>query len=284
MNGDKPFTIQQIRARFNKEKPKFIGLKNQEGQFEVPMNSPGITAEKRMQAIEAHFKKDSTPDGVYFFITRESLLKNSPERVVPIAKGNVGAIQLIEAPRQPVTVQNSKTETVWDSKTAIDIVSTKNQLEYENKVLREEISALKKQVAELEAELDGEDDDEGGTTPKQVNGIISGIKELSETFLPYIDKHFELEEKKLAIRGSNGQPVVQRNPNARSDGGIPHTAANYEIYFSRVVQEGTDEQLDHELEYLENANPSLCQALCAKYGIEDDEPEPNNTESDGNGS
>lgn len=274
----KPLTIQQLRARFDKEKPKFIGLKNEAGQWVVPRNTPKITTAKRMQEIEAFFKKDSTPDGVYFFVTKESLQTNSPETITPVSKGDISAVALREAPQPAhVTIHPSRTETVWDLHTAVDKLSYINKLELENTNLKAENKELLEENEELRGKIPQE-----GEKKEGLSESLKGIKDLAEVLLPSLDKHFSQRDKMLSLREQELAIIRQRGTQRangseqntaekRSDGGVPVADPGYEEYFAKVVKHGSDEQLDHECEYLEATAPELYKEFEVKYDLAEEQ-------------
>lgn len=275
----KALTIQQVRARFNKEKPRFVGLKNDKGQFVVPMNTPKIKPADRIKEMERFFDKESTPDGVYYFITKESLVANHPEIETPVAKGKVTDIVLKEKPSAAIIT--AKTEDVWDLRTALDKSIEIVQLTMENKQLKEENADLRKQIQELSSQLGEEDENK----QPDMNKTIEGVRNLLQTIAPSIDRHFdlkkeELDVKRLQIQVAQSIHARQSNEAQRDDGGVPVNDPRYEEYFKLVCDEGTEEQFDYECDYLERTNPELYQEFAVKYEIEV-QPE---GENDGKGS
>ncbi len=267
-------TIQKIRARFNREKPKFIGLKNQAGDWEVTMNNPKIKADKKMLEIEKFFAKESTEDGLYYFIQKESLNGKVKERSTPVAKGRVENLPAVQQQPQ-VIIQERATEEVWDMSTALDKSTQIIRLEFRVENLQRENADLKKEVERLkESELSEED---------STSDTLKQFKELAETFImPMADKYFtqtddkiklEKERLQLARAGRGGLPArrTQVAADTREDGGIPADHPKYEKYFKMVVEEGSNEQLDNECNYLEEVDPEYYKELAKKYGVEEQE-------------
>jgi hypothetical protein len=277
MNNEKMFTVNQIRSRFNKEKPRYIGLKNQSGQWPVPINSPSIKAEQRMKQIENFFSKDSTPDGIYFFIQKDSLTPNSPEIVTQVGKGDTRNLPaLTEQPRQ--TLQVTPTKDVWDLKTALDketqIISLTLQLQF----IQDQNIELRRRIKELEEQRPLQDDEEKKSDGK---AMMEGLKEIIEIATPVIDKYFDHDDRKLKLReaqlngsspsGRRETRLLTQSASQRTDGGVPVDDPGYEEYFKVVVEQGTDPQFDHECNYLESVNPALYQILMDKYNPVEEE-------------
>jgi soluble cytochrome b562 len=272
-----PVTIKQLRARFNKEHPKIIGLKNDQGQWPVATNPPAMKAEVRMKQIEAYLAKESTPDGIYFFIEKEGM-KNAPETVTPVAKGDVRNLPALQEPAQKVIVQKVATQDVWDMDTALDKETQIIRLTFRNTYLEEQIAELKSRIRELEEELAQplEDDD---TEKSDTKDMMDGFKSIVETLTPVIDKHFEQKDRELSIKEkmivSNGSAQrtlrqAAQTADTRTDGGLPCNDPGYEEYFKAVLETGTDAEYDTECNYLESVNPALYEELDEKYNTEED--------------
>lgn len=289
-----PLTLKQVQTRFNKDQPKFVGLKNANGEWEVAYNSPKISSKKRMLDIAKHFSKESTPDGIYFFVTKETLHKDHPERSVPVAKGNVRNLPAVVDPPK-VTVQERATEEVWDLKTALEKSTDLIRLDFQNQALAKENKELMEEIIRLREKSEEKDPE------KESSKAISQFKEIAEMFRPIVDEHFklkkdrnEIDKRKLALM-ERGKGPARRQPasDEREDGGFPVDHPKYEKWFALVVAEGTNEELDNECNYLEQADPEYYKELAEKYGVaeapgsEGEDPEDDNTEEeedDGSGS
>jgi len=278
----KPLTIKEVRARYNQEKPKFIGLKNSQGEWVVSLNTPKIKPDDRKKEMEKFFLKTSVPDGIYFFISKESLMKNTPEYVTEVVKGdprNLPALQ--DAPK--VTIQKQATQDVWDMNTALDKETQIIRLTFRNTYLEEEILELKARIRELEAELATplEDDQDKKSETKD---LMDGVKSILEMVTPVVDDHFKLRREELAVKkqqlgghpGASGAPEpkrLQQTATMRGDGGVPVSDPGYEEYFANVVENAPQELLDLECDYLESVDPQLYQTLWDKYNPEEPEEE-----------
>lgn len=275
-----PLNIKQLRIRFDKEKPKFICLRNDEGSTEIPWNNINTKPAVRMKEIEDFFKKDSTPDGLYYFVQRESFTGNTKERQTPVAKGDVTKVATREKPA-PI-IMHEKAEEVWDFSTALDKSTQIITLTLQLRIATQELQQARRTIAELEAELDGLG--EGGEEPGGSSKTMDGIKQLIDTVQPVVDKHFELREKELNQReryltqnsGRRGTRITRESPadGSREDGGVPVTDPGYEKYFADVHQNGSQDQFEYECDYLEQTSPELWEQFRVKYEIED-EPEEN---------
>jgi len=280
MSNTEPLKITELRKRFDAEKPKYICLRNDQDETEVPWNPVNMTPEKRMKEIEAWFKRESTPDGLYYFIQKDSNVSSAKERRTPVAKGNIKTLVLREKPQERTQTLQVKATEVWDMNTALDKMSQIAELKFENRFLSEENIYLKKRVAELEAELDEvtpEPDEKTGGA----KGAIESLKGLAEIFTPALEKHLELKEKEINQRERymtsrpSGRAALSgrasRNGSDREDGGIPANDPGYEEYFCRVMDEGSDEEFDMECDYLEKTSPELYARFNEKYELDAEE-------------
>lgn len=265
---EKVYKIEEIKNIFDSEKPKFVGLLDPNGKWEVAYNSPRIKNTIRFAEIEKAIKKKSLPDGIYWFCYRNTLTKGSTEYKLPLAKGNITQMEVMQPSQTKITP--TKVEEVWTSKEAVEILSDKNKTELILQMKEKELQDLKAYVAELEKEEDLEEE-ETETDPK---GFMDGLNKLVEMLTPVIDKHFQLREKELDLKERglttvtpkrNGQ---QQNPEMRTDGGIKFDSSNYENYFSQLVEHADEETFQYECSLLEKNNPGLYINLMKKFNIE----------------
>lgn len=279
MDNIKTFKLEELKRMFNKERHKFVGLQNDSGQFIVPFNTPAVKSTVQFAKIEEALKKESIPDGVYYYVHKDSLIKTAPIYEHMIVKGNKALLK--EKPQQHVVI-SSATEQVWGVNEVVEKLNYINKLEMKVEQLEKQAQLDAAYIAELE-----------GKQPELGEGNVSNMfKDISETFAPIIDKYFEQEDKRLALKtaqfsramNQNRQqipiqmkrPAVVSTPGLREDGGVPTDSANYREYFERVYNLNDDATLDYELTILEKSNPQLYQTLCNEFNIDTAENEEGN--------
>lgn len=281
MSQKKTYSIGDIRELFNKELPKFIGLKNDQGAWEVMRNNPAIPAKKKMAEIEKHIARDSTPDGCYYFVMKDSQLTNAPERVFIVVKGTPPA-QIKEAP-SVTTVQTVVAENVWDTQTAVEKLTEINRLAMENDLLRKENTELNRQL--LDKQAMAEDEEEDGAT--DMSGFMKEARGLIEMLMPAWDKQVEVKEKQLALKARQLDLMERKGLPAstggkRTDGGAEVTDRDYETYFLNVRSKGTDAQFEKECNYLEQADAAKYAKFVEMGYIEVEEEEEEEPEKEAN--
>lgn len=256
----KPLTIQEVRKRFNKEKPKFICLKNDKGQSVVQQNNPKINAEKRMKQMEQYFENDSTPDGIYYFVSKNSLQRNAPETETPVAKGTVPA-EVPALRERIITIQPSQTESVWTAKEAVVHLTENERLKLQLEAKEDELKRLKVQLAE-------DDDDDDDEAPQDVTATF---KPLLELLSPLADRYFDdrkdaraLKMRQLDILEKQGAARQVEEPGA-DEAPDPGNTPEYVAYWEELVADNDRQEIEEELELLERDFPELYQKVCAKY-------------------
>lgn len=259
----KPLTIQEIRKRFNKEKPKFICLKNDKGQTVVARNNPKINAEKRMKEMEQFFENESTPDGLYYFISKNSLQATSPEMETPVAKGTVPSE--VPALRERVIVQTTPTENVWTAKEAVLHLTENERLKLQLEAKEKELQEIKRKQLQENDDLYDDDDEEPGA---DIASIFSGLKEILPTLA---DRWFDDRKEARALKARQLDLYERTHLNGATqqqdeeDAPEPAETPEYVAYWDELVQDNDQEAIDEELDLLEKEFPELYQKVCAKY-------------------
>jgi len=265
---------QHIRKLIQEEKPRFICLRDPEGKPVLPWNIPG-KMQQRLKEIPEALQRKSLADGIYQVGIRNNLGKTYPERFFPIAKGKVN----LEDPN-PVITSSPKAdpEQVWTASKAVEILNEKNRLELEKEQLEEKLKQLQADLQEQEEELEEEEEEE----TSMGSHIIDGLTILSEVFSPFLKKHQELSEQKikLAERKIKLEEIkAQRSyaskleaegirPAGRPDARDPL----YNRYLAGLIQEGKEQELMQELEYLAEADPEKYNLVISNLNQDTNQP------------
>lgn len=257
-------SIDEIKAIFKDQSPKFVSLKNAEGAYIVHWNQPKHPAADRFNEIISFLQKKSVPAGVYFFCTRTSVMKSAQELKYPIS---IKGAKLSEAAADPVP---PVTQSVWSFHQALDIISERNRLQLLCDLKDQEIAQLKAEIYALEADIEELENKPPALAEGDANAA-SWIKDLKETIAPLADIFFEqrdrqlsIEEKKAGIdRSAKLRKVV------RDDGGMLPSDPGYQKYFEAIMSSGNESHINQELDFLESHHPAIYKRVCEVYHIND---------------
>jgi len=254
-------SLAQIQKIFADEKPPFVALRNAKNASVVPWNSPSITESERFKAIEKKLRSPSTPDGVYYFLYKDSINKNILESVTAVGKGNyTNTVQVASIAATP-------SESVWSVHQALDILTAKNFLELRVKQLEQLVTDQASYIKELEEKVPQEQLQENGNFLGDLTQFANMVIPIVDGFMKLEKQKLELKERQLNERGAAVAPVDD-GIKYREDGGVSFDDPHYPEYFDTVYNQGGDDLLDYELNVLEQNNPNLYAQFVEHYKIE----------------
>lgn len=258
--------ITDIKAIFKDQSPKFVSLKNANGEFIIHWNQPKHPAADRFKEIIAFLEKKSVPAGIYFFCTRTSVMKSAQELRYPIS---IKGAKLSEGSADPVP---AVTQSVWSFNQALDIISERNRLQMLCDLKDKEISELQRQVSELMTEIDELEKQPPALSEKQ-SDAASWIKDLKETIAPLADVYFEQRDRQLTIeeRKAGIDRSAKLRKVIRNDGGLLPSDPGYQKYFEAILASGNDDHINQELDFVEKSFPEVYKRICQVYNINDDD-------------
>lgn len=261
----KTYSIAELKKISVEQGYKICSLENSQGEKIQPFNVPTkATLTKHLDVITNRLKTDLYPDGLYYIVLNNYVANSKGAKKFPIVKGTYTDTELKEQTVHiPKIIPTQSHEVLtWDSALKLhqeltDLKSQVKQLEYENNLLQQ-------QLEEIE---DIEPLNEGIGS----NSIISFLKETIPSFMPIVEKHFELEEKKLNLEhlklNNNNVNLNKSNTRIKIIPGTQNHLNLIEHYFNT----DQDNLLNIELDKLQNVNPELYKNVCVKLDITENE-------------
>lgn len=272
----KTYTINQLKSIAKDQGYKLAALEDQQGRRILSFNQLKTSIDKHLTLIPTRLKSEINPDGVYFVLMAQNISKagKDPDKF-PILKGKVSPDDLVEAEKRslPLTLAVSEPAVLTYAQ-AIEYNRVIASNESEIKQLKWELEQAKLTIAELEAELDEED--EGLSEGGPVNPIAKFLSDTMPTIIPMIEKHFELQEKRInldemKLKGGGGnKSSVKKGDRIKQivPGTQPHMDLIWQLYNSD--KEGDEEKLNTELDKLERTNPEVYRNVLKRLGMEED--------------
>lgn len=273
----KTYKINDLKKIANEQGYKMAALENSEGQRILPFNQIKVPVAKHLDLIPTRLKSELNPDGIYYVLMAHNIQASKQPHRYPITKGKVSAEELSleeknKMPLTPVQVISPVHEVLTYDKALeyqqkiSDLQTRVNQLEFES-------NELHKQVEELEAELE---ENEGlQEEQSQPNNIVTFLKEAIPSITPLLDRHFDLQERKLNLEelkvngsGKSSSGGVKKGTERREV--IPGSQEHLnviEYYFEKEM----DSEMNRELDKLERANPEMYLQVVQKLGLEEEE-------------
>lgn len=260
----KTYSIQELKKISQEQGYKICSLENSQGEKIQPFNVPTkAKLTQHLDTITNRLKTDLYPDGLYYIVLNTYVANSKGAKKFPIVKGTYTDTELKEQTVLiPKLIPTQSHEVLtWDSALKLhqeltDLKSEVKQLQYENNLLQQ-------QLEEIE---DVEPLNEG----LQQNSIISFLKETIPSFMPIVEKHFELEEKKLNLEHlklNNTVNLKKSNTRIKIIPGSQNHLNLIEHYFNT----NQDEKLNIELDKLQNINQDLYKNVCDKLDIQENE-------------
>jgi len=192
------YTIEQIETILDSEDFRHVCLCDAQGDDVIKYNPNTIPVGKRWDQIKKKLKSDVLADGVYCVKMKTNIQKNTKEFPFYTEKGNTDTTpsQVDLTPKKtlsdpfPVNGGLSVAE-------IIDLKSENRILADENNRLKQEVDDLTQQVDELQDEIDKQpatlQEGEG------MNSTIKGITDGLQSFIPVLDRKYDMEEKRIAL-------------------------------------------------------------------------------------
>lgn len=249
----KLYSIAEIKKIFREEKPRFVSLRDSNGMYVCTWNSPTVKLDAKFKEIIDTLNKSTLDPGIYYYIQKNAhtKTKDTTEQVFPIAVGNVQELKEAPAP--------APLPEVWTQKQALEILDEKNRLFYELQTANKRIQELESQLQEYETETEELSEEE----PDQASSWIDGLNKIVKTLAPSIDKHFELQEKKLKILEMKfNRPELQEK-----SGRILPMDPQYADYLDQLIRSNDLESITSELTFLRDKYPETFKKVVDQYQI-----------------
>lgn len=209
------YSIDEFKEIQKDQKHPFLGLFHLDNTQIVPFNNYGGDPAEKLKEIEKALQSPVLGDGVYLIKTKSSHSKKAAALDYPIQKGEGEPVNLQEdmnnngQPFQAFSPQVTSYQEVL-------------KLNIELERLKLENEQQKKIIEDLEEALEEYEKDEaagGGMLNEQRPADWQVFGEKLMTFIaPAMDKYFDLQDKKLAIRGAELQRMgVQPKPQPQQE-------------------------------------------------------------------
>jgi hypothetical protein len=250
---------------------KLAALESPRGEKIASFNQLKVKINTHLDKLQTRMSGEIFPDGVYTVLMAQAINKSATPDRYPIVKGKVSPEAIAETvrniPLTPAIVYERPPDVLTYDK-ALEYVQTISDLKNQLTIAEMEITALKKEIAELESEQE-EALSEGPT----LGGLQSFIKEGLPSLMPALDRYFDIEEKKLNLE----EMKLQKNPAEKKSSGtkkveiVPGTQEQLDLieYYFKADNEV---KLNQELDKLEEVNPELYSQVLSRLGLSE-EPE-----------
>lgn len=254
MGTVKVYTLEELKAIYEAEKPKYLGLKSPGGTFEVVYNGTKISNDTKWKEIEKALKKKTLPSGIYYLVSKANYSKNTTEHVHPVGVGNYS---LADVDPEPIKNRAEKIQSIWTPDEAVKIISEKNRLEYELTEAKKKIQDLEEHISELEEEISQAETTQELSEEQKPGGWIEKIIELGT---PLVNKYFEQRDQEIKLLS---QKLNSQSQSTRKNPDDPE----YMEYLQKIIQNGGTIELETEMLYLKNNYPAFYFDLCKMYEI-----------------
>lgn len=215
--------ISTIKDEIKKGTYKSISLWDYEENLLIPYNTGKIPVGERIKEIEQYLKAPGAEEGLYIVKCRNAFRTN--DKIKPhyyyISKGDVDLSESKEQSEKQKIVIEKKTEAqcenVLSYAAVIDLKTELIEVKSENSRLKEKIAELEEELEEAieiieEYEIEKEElSENGGNTISKIDSIIES---LSQGAIPILEKHFQIQERKIRLEEAKvANQYYQKNGN-----------------------------------------------------------------------
>ena len=138
-----------------------------------------------------------------------------------------------------------------------------------NSFLTSENERLKKDVLEMEAELEVfESEREGLSEVVKPSGVEAYIKEVSPSILAFADKWLSQRDKEQTLK-ERELNLKENKPTVRREIKILETGSEQHLkYIKDLFNANNEDLLNRELDKLESEKPEIYEQICTELGID----------------
>jgi len=205
------YTFDEFKDLQKVQKHPFLALCHLDGSHIVPFNGYGVDPKEKEKEIETALKSPLLDDGIYLIVTKASHSKKAAQLEYPIT---VGTPKPIEQPMEEPTPKLAEnfSPSVTSYKEVLELRVEMERLRLENESQANYIKELEETIEEFEKAEQEQGDLLNEAQPSNLE--VWGEKLM--TFLaPAMDKHFEIQDKKINLRmmelqSRQAQPSVQQ--------------------------------------------------------------------------
>lgn len=271
------YTLAKIEAMASKNKMKFAALLSDQDKKIVPFNTNKTTIAQQFKKIDQRLNSEMCQDGFYKICLAESIHGTKDATEFLIVKGDPKKLSR-DNENKGITIINPPSASEPSEKIglteAVKLYATISQLEAKVLFQNAEIARLNKEIEEMDSmEL-------ADNKPSSIESFGAMMKDIMPGVTGSIEKYFELEERKLALkekqasapsaRSETKKPytgkVIIRKPEVKEQEITPGTQEHI-IYLEKLLDSDDDDLLNAELDKLEKVNPELYKLFCEQYKI-----------------
>lgn len=208
----KTYTIEELNNVFSEGTYPYVALFSDTNKMMVPY--PANTAVQKgkpgWERVKKRLLSKGLADGFYIVKGKSSPLKNISADVFYFKNGDVKEKELpsetlAEKPKEPDSVLTYDAA-IKSNKDIAELTADVNRLEMEIKQKNDDIEELEAIIEEYEDEV------EGLAANGKVNEGRQYVEDLVATAIPVVDRYFDLQEKKLALRAQQMNGGQHRLP------------------------------------------------------------------------
>lgn len=254
---------------------KYLSIYDVNNKKIQPYNQQGVPIKEHFKICIKRLNSEAVPEGYYYFCFANSLRQsNSPDKFI-YRKGNVSADALSDN-QKFIFPNGSNKNDLLSVQSALayitqiaELKTENNRLTMENKQLLDENTVLKAELAEADRSADAEE--EGvGEGDGSLADVKSFLNDQSPTIINFMDRYFELQEKKLNLQEKihvNGSGKAQHKRNIKK---IEPGSAEHLNLIRTLYKNNDDDRMNKELDVLEEKNPEAYELICNELDIQDD--------------
>lgn len=271
---DKIHTLDGLLQLIREQQYKHVSLRSIDGQIMVPINPPRTSVEKRLNEIVKRVQV--LPDGVYA-IRCQSASGAQFYDIHYFGKGKYDK-DILNSPKsqsqqiiiqQPQVMSERPAAGLLTYEQSFSMIQENSDLKARNMFLEQQNALLQERINLLEAKIDERDEDNLGEN-STLGFIGSTLKEIVPSIIPVFDRHFDLQEKKIALaekkleRGAvkqlpkpPAQPPAQQKPQSLLMTPPPaHDTVNFAKYIEEIKFLNDDDFAKY-MEMLQQQQPEL---------------------------
>ena len=246
------------KEQIKKSGYKYVSLYRGNEQL-CAWNQTPRTRDARFDDIENRLNNDAP--GMYIIKARNSTSEKNPVTFVI----NTGSEKLAEMQPQ-IIYKDSASDKLLENTKILDLTVELKQLEMENRFLKKQIADLEAEILELESTT-ATTLAEATPAPSLMESAKDFLGSLMEFGAPLLDQHFSLKKQQLEIealklqrRQTPGQTQAPKDPNVqiRKIGEFVETYAEQpEIYEALHEISAKSQTVEEFMNYLNQFNPAI---------------------------
>lgn len=250
------YSIDEFDEIQKEQQHPYVGLFNLDGSRLVAFNPHNVDPKEKIIEIKKALKSPSLTDGIYIIRCKNGLHQSMGNFDYPVVVGNPEVQHMNDHGGDNFNAGNVP---VTSYQAVLDLNIQLNTLKFENDQLKKENKEQEEYIKELEKELEERDkeDEESdkllSAQPHWSDTLMTFGENMATMFAPALDKHFELQQKKLDLEafrikhGANGSPNgIPNGSHVQHDQGEPTAQGDAVEYADQKIREFIEMHMNHE--------------------------------------